>query len=296
MHVILGGSLKGEPFEPLVRAVSERCVACYLIGEAADEPRDRAGAGRAAGVELRRCGGMEDAVAAAAKAAAPGQVVLLAPACASFDAYQRLRAARRALPRPRRGAAMRRRAPRRGRRARRRRPGRRRPDRRRPRARGARRARGDARAIEYSLLLTATLCLLAFGVGDGLQRQLDDLAARRRRRRRLLPQADAALRRPRAASRCASCRCAACSSLAPHAAAARRSRSSCWSPCSRPGSASSQRRQPLDRRRPVPGPALRDREGGADPLRRPPAGRAAEAGARYHGSMPVSARRRPCLC
>jgi UDP-N-acetylmuramoylalanine--D-glutamate ligase len=87
VHAILGGSLKGESFAGLVSAVSERCVACYLIGEAAGRLANELAPAREAGVELRRCGGLEHAVLAAARVAAPGQVVLLAPACASFDAY-----------------------------------------------------------------------------------------------------------------------------------------------------------------------------------------------------------------
>ena len=43
---------------------------------------------REAGVELRRCDGLPAALCAAAAAARPGDVVLLAPACASFDAYR----------------------------------------------------------------------------------------------------------------------------------------------------------------------------------------------------------------
>jgi UDP-N-acetylmuramoylalanine--D-glutamate ligase len=88
VHAILGGSLKGESFEGLVAPASKRCVACYLIGEAAERLATELEPAREAGVELRRCGGMEHAVRAAAKVAAPGQVVLLAPACASFDAYR----------------------------------------------------------------------------------------------------------------------------------------------------------------------------------------------------------------
>jgi UDP-N-acetylmuramoylalanine--D-glutamate ligase len=88
VHVILGGSLKGESFAPLVPTVSDRCVACYLIGEAAGSLATELAPVREAGVALRRCGGMEHAVGAAAKVAAPGHVVLLAPACASFDAYR----------------------------------------------------------------------------------------------------------------------------------------------------------------------------------------------------------------
>jgi len=88
VHAILGGSLKGGGFEELVDPVSERCAACYLIGEAAERlERDLAPVGEA-GVELRRAGDLERAVRVAAEAAEPGDVVLLAPACASFDAYR----------------------------------------------------------------------------------------------------------------------------------------------------------------------------------------------------------------
>ncbi len=85
VRAILGGSLKGGGFEGLADAVAERCAACYLIGEAADTlARDLAGSG----VELRRSGDLEQAVADAARDANPGEVVLLAPACASFDAFR----------------------------------------------------------------------------------------------------------------------------------------------------------------------------------------------------------------
>jgi UDP-N-acetylmuramoylalanine--D-glutamate ligase len=88
VHAILGGSLKGGTFGGLVEPVLERCVACYLIGEAAQRLARDLEPAREGGVELRHCGGMEDAVRAAASAARPGEVVLLAPACASFDVYR----------------------------------------------------------------------------------------------------------------------------------------------------------------------------------------------------------------
>jgi UDP-N-acetylmuramoylalanine--D-glutamate ligase len=88
VHAILGGSLKGETFEALVQPVSERCVACYLIGDAAGRLERDLEPTRDAGVELRRAGGLDEAVRAAAAAAGRGDVVLLAPACASFDAYR----------------------------------------------------------------------------------------------------------------------------------------------------------------------------------------------------------------
>jgi UDP-N-acetylmuramoylalanine--D-glutamate ligase len=85
VHAILGGSLKGGGFEDLAPAVAGHCRACYLIGEAA--PRLAADLGDT-GVPLRDCGDLASAVAAARDAADPGETVLLAPACASFDAFR----------------------------------------------------------------------------------------------------------------------------------------------------------------------------------------------------------------
>ena len=88
VRAILGGSLKGGSFAALTESVAERCTACYLIGPAASQlERDLADAWTA-GVERRTHDGLEGAFAGAAEAALPGDVVLLAPACASFDAYR----------------------------------------------------------------------------------------------------------------------------------------------------------------------------------------------------------------
>jgi UDP-N-acetylmuramoylalanine--D-glutamate ligase len=84
VHAILGGSLKGAGFTGLRDAVAGRCAGCYLIGQAADRlASDLEGA-----APLHRCGDLETAVRAAAAAARPGEVVLLSPACASFDQYR----------------------------------------------------------------------------------------------------------------------------------------------------------------------------------------------------------------
>jgi UDP-N-acetylmuramoylalanine--D-glutamate ligase len=84
VHAILGGSLKGAGFTGLREAVRSRCVACYLVGEATERLEgDLAGAAR-----LTRCGDLATAVGVASRAAAPGEVVLLSPACASFDQYR----------------------------------------------------------------------------------------------------------------------------------------------------------------------------------------------------------------
>jgi UDP-N-acetylmuramoylalanine--D-glutamate ligase len=85
VHAILGGSLKGGGFGDLAPAVAESCVACYLIGEAAER---LAADLTATDTPLEQCGDLASAVAAAARAAEPGETVLLAPACASFDAFR----------------------------------------------------------------------------------------------------------------------------------------------------------------------------------------------------------------
>jgi UDP-N-acetylmuramoylalanine--D-glutamate ligase len=84
VHAILGGSLKGGGFAALRDAVEQRCAAAYLIGEAEDElARDLEGA-----TPLRRCGTLDRAVAVAAAAASAAEVVLLSPACASYDQFE----------------------------------------------------------------------------------------------------------------------------------------------------------------------------------------------------------------
>jgi UDP-N-acetylmuramoylalanine--D-glutamate ligase len=85
VHVILGGSRKGVGFGGLARAVEGRAAGCYLIGAAAGE---LAADLSVAGVALETCGDLERAVTRAAERARPGEVVLLAPACASFDQYR----------------------------------------------------------------------------------------------------------------------------------------------------------------------------------------------------------------
>jgi UDP-N-acetylmuramoylalanine--D-glutamate ligase len=84
IHLIAGGRGKQQDFTPLAPLVAERCRAVYLIGEAAGE---LAVALEPSGVPLRQAGDMEHAVALARAAAREGEVVLLSPACASFDQY-----------------------------------------------------------------------------------------------------------------------------------------------------------------------------------------------------------------
>jgi UDP-N-acetylmuramoylalanine--D-glutamate ligase len=85
VHAILGGRGKRSDYAPLVAPLATRARGVYLVGEAAAE----IGAALAgAGVPLHDCGDLAAAVSAARSAAQPGDVVLLSPACASYDQYR----------------------------------------------------------------------------------------------------------------------------------------------------------------------------------------------------------------
>lgn len=83
VHLILGGRIKGADPAQLRTIVARKARRLYLIGESADLFAERLGDL----VPAERCGGLERAVAAAAAVARPGEIVLLSPACASFDQY-----------------------------------------------------------------------------------------------------------------------------------------------------------------------------------------------------------------
>ena len=80
--LILGGQGKAQDFRPLREAVAAAAVHTYLIGEDADQI-----ASALDGLAVTVAGTLERAVELARAAAAPGMVVLLSPACASFDQY-----------------------------------------------------------------------------------------------------------------------------------------------------------------------------------------------------------------
>ena len=104
-HLILGGRDKASDYRPVARACARGCRRVYLIGEAmpliaaafAEVEAELAampgsGGGGAAGAagfpEVVSVGDLERAIEAASAVAEPGDVVLLAPACASFDQYK----------------------------------------------------------------------------------------------------------------------------------------------------------------------------------------------------------------
>ena len=82
--LIAGGKGKGQDFAPLARAARGRVGHAVLIGE--DAPR-LAAALTAEGVAVTRAVSLQAAVERARALARPGHVVLLSPACASFDMF-----------------------------------------------------------------------------------------------------------------------------------------------------------------------------------------------------------------
>lgn len=82
--LIAGGQGKGQDFSPLRPAVATRARAVVLIGE--DAPLIEQSLAGAA--PLVMAGDMADAVTTARRLAQPGDVVLLSPACASFDMFR----------------------------------------------------------------------------------------------------------------------------------------------------------------------------------------------------------------
>jgi UDP-N-acetylmuramoylalanine--D-glutamate ligase len=80
VHVILGGSSKDEDFAPLAAAIGSNVRSVHLIGAEAKR--------LAAAIGGEDDGTLERAVARATQLARPGDVVLLSPACASFDQFE----------------------------------------------------------------------------------------------------------------------------------------------------------------------------------------------------------------
>jgi UDP-N-acetylmuramoylalanine--D-glutamate ligase len=82
--VILGGKDKGSPYTPLCELLRQRARLTILIGAAADKIASDLGDA----VEIAQAGTLDRAVELAMKNARPGDTVLLAPACSSFDQFE----------------------------------------------------------------------------------------------------------------------------------------------------------------------------------------------------------------
>jgi UDP-N-acetylmuramoylalanine--D-glutamate ligase len=83
VHLILGGVGKGASYAPLAEASKGRVACVYTIGE--DAPAIERAFKGVFTLELSHT--LERAVASAMRRAQPGDVILLAPACASYDQY-----------------------------------------------------------------------------------------------------------------------------------------------------------------------------------------------------------------
>ena len=84
IHIILGGKDKGSPYTVLNALLQERAKRVYTIGAAAAKiEKEIAGA-----AEIVHAETLDVAVRRAFESATPGDIVLLAPACASFDQFQ----------------------------------------------------------------------------------------------------------------------------------------------------------------------------------------------------------------
>jgi UDP-N-acetylmuramoylalanine--D-glutamate ligase len=84
LFVILGGKDKGSDYAPLAEPLRQRARQVLLIGTAAEKIAGQIGGA----VPLERAGTLESAVSLAFERARPGDAVLLAPACASFDQFE----------------------------------------------------------------------------------------------------------------------------------------------------------------------------------------------------------------
>ncbi len=84
VYLILGGKDKDSDYTRMADLLKERVRVVYLIGSAAEKIRGELGGV----VKMVEAGTLDVAVAEAAKSAVSGDVVLLAPACSSFDQFE----------------------------------------------------------------------------------------------------------------------------------------------------------------------------------------------------------------
>ena len=84
IHIILGGKDKGSDYTVLAPLLRERVKRAYLIGAAAQKIASQI----QGAAPLLHSGTLDRAVRQAFEAATPGDVVVLAPACASFDQFE----------------------------------------------------------------------------------------------------------------------------------------------------------------------------------------------------------------
>jgi UDP-N-acetylmuramoylalanine--D-glutamate ligase len=88
IHLILGGKDKGSDYSVLNDLLRKRVKRVYTIGAAAAKIESQIISQKAGGPELVHAETLENAIRKASAVAQPGDVVLLAPACASFDQFK----------------------------------------------------------------------------------------------------------------------------------------------------------------------------------------------------------------
>ncbi len=88
IHLILGGKDKGGDYSVLNELLRQRVKRVYTIGAAAGKIESQIASPKSGNVEVVHAETLENAVRKANATAEPGDVVLLAPACASFDQFK----------------------------------------------------------------------------------------------------------------------------------------------------------------------------------------------------------------
>jgi UDP-N-acetylmuramoylalanine--D-glutamate ligase len=88
IHLILGGKDKGSDYTVLNNLLRQRVKRVYTIGAAAAKIESQIISSKNGGPELVHAETLENAVRKASAVAQSGDVVLLAPACASFDQFK----------------------------------------------------------------------------------------------------------------------------------------------------------------------------------------------------------------
>jgi UDP-N-acetylmuramoylalanine--D-glutamate ligase len=87
LWIILGGKDKNSDYRSLAPRLAGKARGILLIGAAAPIIRQHL-SDALSSLPLTDCGTLEEAIRTARRLAAPGDIVLLSPACASFDQYQ----------------------------------------------------------------------------------------------------------------------------------------------------------------------------------------------------------------
>ncbi|HUA14540.1 MAG TPA: UDP-N-acetylmuramoyl-L-alanine--D-glutamate ligase [Verrucomicrobiae bacterium] len=88
IHLILGGKDKGSDYTVLNDLLRKRVKRVYTIGAAAAKIESQIVSSKDGGPEVVHAETLENAIRKASAVAEPGDVILLAPACASFDQFK----------------------------------------------------------------------------------------------------------------------------------------------------------------------------------------------------------------